>query len=332
MKGIAESKDGMSRMLVSRLNVGSAYTLDNLASLIGQQTNALRGKGVITKSGSDFQFLMITLEKDQWATSGYIDHLDGYTLFWSGQNKLKSAEEKIQSGMFDTFFFIQEKRRTPYIYYGRAIPLRTHIIWERGIPSHIVFDLPEYKDYLLSQNKLTQFDIFSGHLESMEEDNNNYSYVAKNSEKEVFTKIRLTQSKYRKNVIEFWNGNCSVTGVDEPSWLIASHIKPWRESTNEEKTDPHNSLLLTPNYDKLFDRGVISFSPSDGKILLPETQSKQMWANFNRMHINEDIKLRYVPKGIEQYLEYHNQYIYGFNPTDEKTEDIVESLLAKGLA
>ena len=57
-----------------------------------------------------------------------------------------------------------------------------------------------------------------------------------------------------------------------------------------------------------------------------------MWANFNRMHINEDIKLRYVPKGLEQYLEYHNQYIYGFNPTDENTEDIVESLLAKGLA
>lgn len=141
----------------------------------------------------------------------------------------------------------------------------------------------------------------------MEEDTNNYSYVAKNSEKEVFTRIRLTQSKYRKNVIEFWNGSCSITGVDEPSWLIASHIKPWRESTNEEKTDPHNSLLLTPNFDKLFDRGVISFSPIDGKIILPETQSKQMWANFNRMHINEDIRLRSVQNGIEQYLEYHNQ-------------------------
>lgn len=333
MNGIAEHKDGMSRILVSKLKIGNTYTLDYIASLIGQQTNALRGKGVITKSGSDFQIFLVTLEKDQWAKSGYIDHLDKCTLFWSGQNKLKSAEEKIQAGTHDTFIFIQQKRRTPYIYFGRAIPIRTLLIWEKGTPSHIVFDLPEYRNYLLQQKDVPEQDELSKEYLTFEDDPAPYYYSDKSTEKDSFTKIRLVQNVYRKNVIDFWNGSCSVTGVDETSWLIASHIKPWRESSNKEKVDPHNSLLLTPNFDKLFDRGVISFSPSNGKIILPETQSKKMWANFNRMHIDEDLKLRTIPKGVGEYLEYHNEYIYGFNPNDGvTTDDFVESFFAKGLA
>ena len=334
MNGIAEHKDGMSRMLVSKLNVGDSYTLDYLATLIGQQPNALRGKGVITKGGSDFQFFMITLQKDQYDKTGYIDHLDKCTLFWSGQNRLKSAEEKIQAGTHDTFIFIQAKRKTPYLYYGRAIPVRTHFVWEKGIPSYIIFDLPEYRDYLFqNENIYKQDDIFIQGLDNLKDEPLSYDYFGKNTEKEAFVKIRLAQSNYRKSVIDFWDGSCSVTGVDDTSWLIASHIKPWRESSNLEKTDPHNSLLLTPNFDKLFDRGVISFSPSNGKIILPEIQTKKMWANFNRMHINEDITLRALPNGVGEYLEYHNQYVYGFTPNDGLTsDDFIDSLLVKGLA
>ena len=50
----------------------------------------------------------------------------------------------------------------------------------------------------------------------------------------------------------------------------SSHIKPWRESSSQVRIDPNNSLLLSPNYDKLFDRVVISFNPDNGKIILPE--------------------------------------------------------------
>ena len=333
MKGIAESKDGMSRMLVSRLNVGSAYTLDNLASLIGQQTNALRGKGVITKSGSDFQFLMITLEKDQWATKGYNDDLKNCNLIWSGQNRLKSAEEKIIAGTHDTFIFIQKKRKTPYHYYGRAIPIRTHIVWEKGIPSCIVFELSEYREYLLRSKDTSFRDEYSFGLDVLEDNKAIYYHSSQETEKEAFTKIRLVQNSYRKSVIDFWNGSCSVTGVDDPSWLIASHIKPWRESSNKEKIDPHNSLLLTPNFDKLFDRGIISFSSKDGKIILPEVQSKQMWANFNKMHITEDISLRSVPSGVGEYLDYHKECIYGFNQIDGiSTDNYIESIIIKGLS
>jgi hypothetical protein len=49
--------------------------------------------------------------------------------------------------------------------------------------------------------------------------------------------------------------------------LRASHCKPWRDSTNEERLDGENGLLLTPSIDHLFDRGFISFR-SDGRLLV----------------------------------------------------------------
>ena len=39
--------------------------------------------------------------------------------------------------------------------------------------------------------------------------------------------------------------------------LVASHTKPWRDSTNEERLDGENGLLLTPTIDHLFDKGFI---------------------------------------------------------------------------
>ena len=40
---------------------------------------------------------------------------------------------------------------------------------------------------------------------------------------------------------------CRITGVENPAHLVASHCKPWRDSTNEERLDGENGLLLTPS-------------------------------------------------------------------------------------
>ena len=51
-----------------------------------------------------------------------------------------------------------------------------------------------------------------------------------------------------------------------PEILIASHIVPWREATEVEKLDPDNGILLSPVYDALFDRHLISFD-DDGYLI-----------------------------------------------------------------
>lgn len=77
---------------------------------------------------------------------------------------------------------------------------------------------------------------------------------------------RLGQGKYRSDLIAIW-GSCSITGCANGALLRASHIKPWRSSTDDERLDPHNGLLLVASLDAAFDRGLISFS-SDGEVLV----------------------------------------------------------------
>ncbi len=329
MIGLAESRDGLARRLVSNLTIGKAYSLGDLASLLEVKEEAVKRKGVLTRANSDAQLLLITLEKDKYSTPEYVDHIDGSTVFWSGQNRIKSTENNLLNGTHDTFIFIQQRRHSPYLYYGRAVPIRMNISKVIDVPSHVIFDLPEYANMIEQRNVPTS---------------TSDSYVAdiqveygvnspRLTEKEVIAKIRTAQSDYRNRVLTFWDNKCAVTGVDDTKWLIASHIKPWREATNEERVDPKNSLLLTPNFDKLFDRGVISFSPSDGRIILPEQLSMRMWSNLNRLNINEDTHLRKVPDGVGEFLEYHKRYVYNFEPTGKlSNEEFLEDVVVRGLA
>jgi len=84
--------------------------------------------------------------------------------------------------------------------------------------------------------------------------------------REAITKARIGQVAFRLGVISLW-GCCAVTGCALESVLVSSHIVPWKDATNTERLDPLNGLLLTPNFDSLFDQFLISFN-DDGSILL----------------------------------------------------------------
>lgn len=49
--------------------------------------------------------------------------------------------------------------------------------------------------------------------------------------------------------------------------LRASHIRPWRDSSNGERLDPSNGLLLAAHLDALFDSHLITFDDS-GNLLV----------------------------------------------------------------
>ena len=72
--------------------------------------------------------------------------------------------------------------------------------------------------------------------------------------------------KERVGMIEL---KCRITGVENPVHLVASHCKPWRDSTNEERLNGENGLLLTPSIDHLFDRGFIGFENNGALIISP---------------------------------------------------------------
>ncbi|PXF29441.1 hypothetical protein WH50_20785 [Pokkaliibacter plantistimulans] len=116
---------------------------------------------------------------------------------------------------------------------------------------------------------------------------------------------RLGQGEYRKALIAIWR-KCAVTELDRIDLLIASHIKPWKQSTNFERVDSYNGLLLSPALDKLFDRGYITFS-DDGRIILsPLLETK----DYLQLGLSSSLKLYKVEKSCIQYLKFHRENVF----------------------
>ena len=103
-------------------------------------------------------------------------------------------------------------------------------------------------------------------------------------------------------MLSYWNG-CAVTRYKTPTMLIASHIKPWRDSDNQERLDTFNGLLLTPNLDKAFDNGFISFDAT-GNILISEVLEKP-----GLLGIGKKIKIKFEPAHLN-YMEFHRNLVY----------------------
>jgi putative restriction endonuclease len=98
------------------------------------------------------------------------------------------------------------------------------------------------------------------------------------TEKTQLVKARRGQGIYRTN-LEAFEIKCRVTGVTNKRHLRASHIKPWRMSTDFEKLDGNNGLLLSPHIDHLFDQGFISFKDNGELIVSPAAAIETPYPN-----------------------------------------------------
>ena len=64
----------------------------------------------------------------------------------------------------------------------------------------------------------------------------------------AIVRARNGQGLFKERVSKI-ESRCRITGVENPAHLIASHCKPWRDSTNEERLNGENGLLLTRSRD-----------------------------------------------------------------------------------
>jgi hypothetical protein len=89
--------------------------------------------------------------------------------------------------------------------------------------------------------------------------------------------------------------------------LVASHCKPWRDSTNEERLNGENGLLLTPSIDHLFDRGFIGFEDS-GKLIISPVAHRP---SLQRMGIDTEkiVNVGGFTSGQKQFLDFHRNSV-----------------------
>lgn len=129
-----------------------------------------------------------------------------------------------------------------------------------------------------------------------------------NTEKVTEQKVRIGQSYFRAKLLSEMK-SCPITGIDDKRLLIASHIKPWIHSNNDERVNTKNGLLLSPLFDKLFDKGIglITFT-LEKRILVSSKISKE---NTARLNISNNQKIENLDvNGREEFLEYHRKFIF----------------------
>jgi len=117
-------------------------------------------------------------------------------------------------------------------------------------------------------------------------------------------KVRIKQSQFRANLLKKC-GRCQVTGLDEESLLVASHIKRWDSSNNSERVDVYNGLLLNVAVDALFDKGYISFK-FDGSIMISSQYPAEI---FEILNVFEDSKIS-AEKEQKHYLKWHQENVF----------------------
>jgi len=122
--------------------------------------------------------------------------------------------------------------------------------------------------------------------------------------------IRQKQGLFRRKVLRNFNCECCLTGIRENDLIIASHIIPWSDRV-DTRLDPANGLCLSVLYDKLFDKGFISFN-NKCKVIIPSNLNN---ISTELIDILVDIKDRKIisPKNYpikQEYLIYHRKNIF----------------------
>lgn len=122
----------------------------------------------------------------------------------------------------------------------------------------------------------------------------------------ALVQARRGQGLFRNRVARI-ERRCRITGVENPTHLVASHCKPWRDANNEERLDGENGLLLTPTIDHLFDRGFIGFE-DDGRLIVSPVAHRPSLERMG-ISVNAPTNVGSFTRGQRAFLEFHRQSV-----------------------
>lgn len=271
----------------TELELGRLYTRPQLAQKWGYKGFQAISRGVVTPRGSRYIILFVTRQKQESLTQ-YRDFINGDYLHWEGEaghgsdERVAGAHERGE----EIHLFYRDVHHTPFRYHG-PLEIR-HSRLREDVPSEFIFrlvhDMSPEDDVQLHKQELA---------------------ALPETDRWALIKARLGQGDFRQRLLEEWGG-CAVTGIAAPELLRASHIKPWRMSSNDERLNRFNGLMLLPQYDHLFDRGYITFE--DNGRIVPSPAIVTLPAPL--LGIAMDARLRKVASEHLPYLEFHRHTVF----------------------
>jgi hypothetical protein len=112
---------------------------------------------------------------------------------------------------------------------------------------------------------------------------------------------RRGQGRFQDGLLDIW-GRCAVTQCGVRELIEAAHIKPWSASTDTERLDPHNGLLLVPTIHAALDARLITFDPDDGTLIVSDILRKE---DAVALGLRPGMRLSKIPERTRVYLRYH---------------------------
>ncbi len=272
---------------------GEVYTRDELKTLIETEDSTIN-TGVFRPRGTASIWLFVTKDKPADRTQ-YLDEYTDGLLHWQGQTQGRTDDAIIHHrARGDELVVFYRDRKYEHALAGfRCLGTFDYLSHSGGKPTHFILrstDLspPAAGLGFAGDGNGEPFDI----PHALEPDGPTMVKAE--------TMARRGQGifRYRVSLLE---PSCRLTGVDEPAHLRASHIKPWAESTPNERLDGNNGLFLAPHVDHLFDRGLISFR-DNGMLLTSQCLSQQV---LDRWSIREPTDVRPFSSSQCEYLQFH---------------------------
>ena len=132
--------------------------------------------------------------------------------------------------------------------------------------------------------------------------------------RERMTKTRVGQYFFRMAVLTSYRNRCCITGMEKPELLVASHIKPWKDSDEKtERTNPSNGLCLNSLHDKAFDRGFITIDNRYRIVMSSKLKDVRMDAETRDWFWSYEGKEIILPEKFlpdKDFIQYHNDVVF----------------------
>lgn len=126
------------------------------------------------------------------------------------------------------------------------------------------------------------------------------------TERDTMVRQRVGQDLFRKGLMDYWEGRCAISGLAVPELLRASHAKPWKDCSDEERLDVHNGLLLAAHLDAAFDAGLITVL-ADGRVQPAATLSTAALAVLG---LQAGARVEELKPAHEPFLAWHREKVF----------------------
>jgi putative restriction endonuclease len=175
---------------------------------------------------------------------------------------------------------------------------------------------------LIGQEELANADVERTLEETIQAFHSGWAELPESvTERLLIGAARVGQHRFSSGVLVNFGHRCAFCGLtpgvlEKRRLLVASHIKPWKDSSSSERLDVRNGLAACPTHDAAFDSGLVYVNgglrihPSPG-LRRASTQDHGMAREFGPTGLKERLVL---PEGavapLPRYLEWHKQHVY----------------------